>query len=206
MKRMILRICGLALAMALACCAGWGALAEAKDVFYISVDHCVRGGEYLLMLCDEGVNPRDITSEDILFIDQLSANSAGRIDAAIVFPGFTRCTAVVGGTFSDGSESPKRLGDYASSVLPGQLNTLEDAALEGTAFTHIYLGESVSSVGARAFADCGQLMYVYIPASVRSIASDAFDGCEGVTIGCKAGSAAHDFALETGIAFVLLND
>lgn len=180
-----------------------GALADAGDVFYISVDACEPGSEYLLMLCEEGVNVRSIAASDILFIDQMTADSYGRIEAAIVFPDFTTCVGVAGGVFTDGSASPRTLGSYTAARLPGRLDAIGEEAFSGTQFTHVYLSEYVTAIGPRAFANCGALKYVYIPASVTNISETAFAGTAGVTIGCEAGSTAYDYALEMGIPTVL---
>ena len=86
-------------------------------------------------------------------------------------------------------------------VVPDALETIDESAFEGCAFTHVILGSNVKTIGERAFANCPNLVYIEIPQSVISIAGDAFSGCNGVTIICKAGSAAHTFAMTNGIAF-----
>ena len=50
-----------------------------------------------------------------------------------------------------------------------------------------------------AFAGCSELKTITIPDSVTSIADDAFDGCDGLTIVCSDGSAAHEFAVGKSI-------
>ncbi|MDY5948979.1 MAG: leucine-rich repeat protein, partial [Oscillospiraceae bacterium] len=55
-----------------------------------------------------------------------------------------------------------------------------------------------------AFAQCTSLQTVTIPESVTSIASDAFSGCGSVTIRCKEGSAAHDFAVAESVNYSLI--
>ena len=67
------------------------------------------------------------------------------------------------------------------------LTKIEDSAFEGDTFTHVYLGESVTRIGSRAFADCEQLLYIFIPNPDTFIADDAFDGSPNVVIGCPGG-------------------
>lgn len=56
-------------------------------------------------------------------------------------------------------------------------------------------------IGANAFANCPNLVYIEIPQFVTSIANDAFSGSDGVTIICKKGSVAHEFAENHGISY-----
>lgn len=69
--------------------------------------------------------------------------------------------------------------------------------------------DSVTSIGARAFMDCGGLTSVTIPDSVTSIAYSAFESCIGltrVTIGKGVTSTDHSaFANCTGITEVIWN-
>ena len=50
-------------------------------------------------------------------------------------------------------------------------------------------GVSVTSIGARAFADCGSLLIAVIPASVNDIAENAFAGTD-IAVICPADSYA----------------
>ena len=86
-------------------------------------------------------------------------------------------------------------------ILPEALEIIEENAFEGCAFTHVYLGNRVADIGAKAFANCPNLVYIEIPESVTSIAEDAFSGSNGVTIVCKNGSAAYVFATTHSISY-----
>ena len=66
-------------------------------------------------------------------------------------------------------------------------------------FIYVYLGDSVTEIGARAFKGCAGMVYIEIPASVTKIGEDAFSGCGKLTIGCAAGSAAQAYAGAQGI-------
>ena len=46
----------------------------------------------------------------------------------------------------------------------------------------VIIPDGCTSIGSRAFADCKNLLYVRIPASVTYIAGDAFEGCEQAVI------------------------
>ncbi len=81
----------------------------------------------------------------------------------------------------------------ATVFLPA-LNTLNvlrlparTVSVEGEAFVHltceaVIIPDGCVSIGSRAFADCKNLLYVRIPASVTYIAEDAFAGCEQAVI------------------------
>ena len=181
-----------------------GALAEGLsvempgDVIPLTIDHCVPGNEYVLLMLKEGASLDSLQDSDILFIDQYTA-SGSTVLAGIVYPDFSRFDAAVGGVFSDGAASPRRLGTFWPTKLPEQLSVIEPEAFVNTRFTHLFLGGAVTAIGSRAFADCGKLEYVYIPASVTEIAGDAFSGSGRVTIGCAQGSAAQAFAQANGL-------
>lgn len=87
-------------------------------------------------------------------------------------------------------------------VLPDNLTVIEAEAFEGSSINSVKLQNKVTSIGSRAFADCGKLKQIYIPASVTSIAVDAFEGTRGLIIYCPAGSYAAGYAFEHGIDYV----
>lgn len=85
--------------------------------------------------------------------------------------------------------------------VPEALERIDESAFEGCAFTHVVLGDRVTTIDASAFANCPNLVYIEIPQFVTSIADDAFSGSDGVTIMCKKGSVAHEFAENHGISY-----
>lgn len=70
----------------------------------------------------------------------------------------------------------------ATLTLPKGLYTIEDEAFAGTIASAVVMPEGVISIGARAFSKCANLMEIVIPATVRNIAEDAFQGSDNVLI------------------------
>ncbi len=177
---------------------------DGKDYAVFRVSECTPGEGYFLMLTERGVGTAGLHDGDLFYhVDQLTADASEML-VAVVFPDFTSCDAYVGGVFSDGSASPRKLGTYRASRMPDQLAAIGDGAFMGSAFTHVILGERVTSIGHNAFADCPKLTYVYLPDSVTSIENDAFAGSDKVVIGCSSGSKAKEFAENNGISCKVL--
>ncbi len=186
-----------------------GVLYDAEnDTLTVTCSVCQAGNEYALLLVASGANLSGLNEDDLVFIDQLTANGAGAVEAVFVHPSFSACDVFLGGAFADGVASPRKLGSYSPSEVeehlfsaPAMLQVIEDEAFMGSLFTHVYLSESVTSIGLRAFADCTQLCYIYIPEATVYIADDAFSGCGAITIGGHPNSAAHRYAVEKGYAW-----
>lgn len=95
--------------------------------------------------------------------------------------------------------SPSRLS------FPAALQEIEEEAFEGLNVNIIDLrGSSVRIIGARAFADIHGLMRVYIPGSVTSISTQAFEGCTDFVICCAEGSYADTWA--RGLHYPVVNN
>lgn len=191
---------------------GAQAAAGGNSVSFV-IDKCIPGNQYAFFVLKGDMiisNPR---FDSLYCFDQLKAETA-EMQVAVVLPEFAPYDAYVGGVFSNDAASPRKLGSYAPDITtPAQLKEIEASAFEGSAFTHMILGEGVESIGARAFANCEDLTYVFVPCSVKSIASDAFvigDGEDAPTnpnivIGCCRGSAAESFAINNGIPYRILD-
>ena len=87
-------------------------------------------------------------------------------------------------------------------ILPSSLKTIEAEAFQGGTFKYVVLPESAVSIEKRAFAECQNLKDIYIPEEMMTIASDAFEGVDGLTIHGKNGSYAEYFAQKYGYGFV----
>lgn len=91
--------------------------------------------------------------------------------------------------------------DDPDLTLPEGTTVIEEEAFEGSNFQVVKLPSTVTSIEARAFADCPNLRQIEIPAGAQ-IADTAFEGVEGLTIFGWAGSPAETFAAAHGYTFV----
>ena len=66
--------------------------------------------------------------------------------------------------------------------LPANLKAIEAEAFTGLTVGGVILPDGCTTIGPRAFADCANLIYVRIPASVTDIAANAFEGCDSVRL------------------------
>ena len=89
--------------------------------------------------------------------------------------------------------------------LPASLTSIEADAFAGGAFSFVKLSEKTAKIGARAFADCAKLKYIYIPAATKTIDSTAFRNVNGLTIYGHAGSYAETYANANGYSFVAVD-
>ncbi len=87
-------------------------------------------------------------------------------------------------------------------MLPQALTEIGEEAFERAAFRYAQLPGNVTAIRSRAFADCPNLRHIYIPEATISIAQDAFDGVNGLTIHGISGSYAHFFAQNKGFSFI----
>ncbi len=89
-------------------------------------------------------------------------------------------------------------------VIPPGTLCIEEEAFEGTPARRVRLGEKVTAIMDRAFADCVSLEGIYIPSSCVYIAPDAFSGSAGVVIYCREDSFARSYAEGLNIPFVIV--
>jgi hypothetical protein len=64
----------------------------------------------------------------------------------------------------------------------------------------------MTSVERYSFANCKNLIQVYLPNEVTSIDSTAFKNSDSVRIHCYKDSVAHIYAVDNSIDFVLMSD
>ena len=91
--------------------------------------------------------------------------------------------------------------DETELILPTNLTTIEEEAFAAGAFTYVKLSENTTKIGPRAFADCPNLRYIYIPEATTSIDRYAFDNVYNLTIAGKDGSYAEFYAQKYGFKF-----
>ncbi len=89
-------------------------------------------------------------------------------------------------------------------VLPASLTAIESDAFSGGAFRFVKLPDNTASIGSGAFSGCGNLLYIYIPDSAVSIDAGAFGNSGTVSILCRSGSHAEEFALTYGFRRILV--
>lgn len=105
-------------------------------------------------------------------------------------------------------------------VWPQNLTKIDFGAFYGCDFTRLQLPDTLTEIGDWAFCNCRQLEYIEIPASVTVIGEQAFISedelilserysyapyTDKLVIGCYAGSAAEQFAIEHGMNYELLD-
>ena len=98
-----------------------------------------------------------------------------------------------------GNSCALTLGD--DLLLPDSLTSIGEEAFAGGAFTRVMLSAQTTSIGRRAFADCGRLILVRIPAETVVIDPEAFGDGELLTICGVPGSGAEAYAREHGCLF-----
>ena len=98
--------------------------------------------------------------------------------------------------------SYRALPSYYDATLPGDLRVIETQAFAGTSFRRGYIPDGAQALGAGAFKNCSELVFIRIPESVKEIATDAFTGCGDVTIVTPAGSYAEQFAKTYGFSWI----
>lgn len=86
--------------------------------------------------------------------------------------------------------------------LPTNLTFIEDQAFMSSSAVNVVIPNGCISIGAAAFADCTELQYIVIPESVKSIADDAFSGCDRLSIYAPTRSYAAAYAEFSGINWI----
>ena len=86
-------------------------------------------------------------------------------------------------------------------VLPDSVETIEVEAFSGCVFQYVRLSEETMELGSKAFADCPNLTFIYIPSKCTRIADDAFSNVNGLTIIGQDDSYAETYAKLYGFDF-----
>ena len=74
------------------------------------------------------------------------------------------------------------INDLSLLRLPSMLKEIDSEAFMCSAVEGVIIPEGCTAIGSKAFADCPNLVYIRIPASITSIADDAFEGSDFVRI------------------------
>jgi len=76
----------------------------------------------------------------------------------------------------------------------------------GKTNTRYTIPDGVKSIDDFAFFGCTSLTRVTVPDSVGSLAGNKFSGCENLILYCYEDTTAHQYAIDWGIPYVLLNE
>ena len=105
---------------------------------------------------------------------------------------------------SDHTSVSKYIANGSSITVPDGVTKIENETFANNdSITSVHLNE-VTSIGDKAFMNCKALTKVTIPSSVTTIASDAFQGCDNVTIYCNSGSVAETFAIDNDFPVIIM--
>lgn len=99
------------------------------------------------------------------------------------------------------TEAPVPIFD-SDFVLPSAMMIIDAKAFEGISAMSVKLSEATTTINSKAFANCPNLVQIYIPRTTSSIASDAFLGVKELIIYGYKGSYAENYAQEKGFTFV----
>ncbi len=61
--------------------------------------------------------------------------------------------------------------------LPEALTEIGEEAFMGSSLAAVTVPDTCRAIGRRAFAGCGQLVWIFVPGTVTDISPDAFEGC-----------------------------
>ena len=88
--------------------------------------------------------------------------------------------------------------------LPSSLKEIPDSLFFGChKLKNVKIPETVEKIGSFAFADCSCLETLDIPSSVEKIGFHVFGECPNLTLICEKYSAAHKYAVENDIPYML---
>lgn len=146
-----------------------------EDVIYSSSDESI-------ITAVNGVAP---TGANIGIISAVAPGTA-KVYASIPYGLTAECTVTV-------------TDDMPLVSLPEDLTEIKDEAFMGSDISRVEIPDGCTTIGSRAFAECGNLRYIYIPDSVTKIAEDAFQDCYMyIMMFCSEDSTAYQYAYDTG--------
>lgn len=132
--------------------------------------------------------------------DILAANQDGCLQA--ISAGTTELTAHCLG-FDEVRITVNVLDATCSSIsLPPAMTVISDEAFMNSGGKHIILPDGVEEIGSRAFANCGNLQTINIPASVNEVKDDLLANSEQAVILCGSGSMIEAYAFEHKLQYI----
>ena len=166
-----------------------------RKMMTVSVSGLIPDNDYFLLVSGTDADGPGALAQRV-YMNVVRATSQGTIHHAAIHAGLQEGQSVLlGGVFTDGV-SPRTLGvlRHLDNALPLRLNIIEAEAFMGAAFTSLYIGDSVTAIGDRAFKDCTSLRTLIIEGDSVAFGKDVFDGCISLVIVCSAGSTAAEYA------------
>lgn len=152
-----------------------------EDTAYMRSTSCLEEGYWCILCLDCG--EMLLEGEDVLDAHEWHVAACTPSDGADGQVGKVECT-VCGDMLQEEMIIPAS----RCMQLPWGLEALEEEALCGVGAAQITVPAGVTSIGARAFADCSSLVLVILPDTVQQIAADALEGSPAVLL-CSAGNA-----------------
>ena len=112
------------------------------------------------------------------------------------------------------SDNLKSIGQYAfyncsalaQLATTPRVTNIGTYAFYNTAITEVDVPVGVSTINNYTFANCADLTKITMRRTVASISTSAFNNSPNVVIYCYNGSAAHTFAVNNGIQFVIMEE
>ena len=122
---------------------------------------------------------------------------------------FYNCSHLEDMIFSDNVQFIGKYAFYGCTelelvLLAPRLISLGEYAFYNTRISEVEIPAGVSTINGYTFAKCSDLKKITMRRTVTSIAGTAFKDSSNVVIYCYNSSAAHVFAVEHGIAYVLM--
>ncbi len=135
-------------------------------------------------------------AENLEVIGMFAFKGCSALNGNLVIPSFVQ--RIDTAAFQECSSLSSAVINASITEIPSQMFYKCDS------LSSVTIPETVTSIGSYAFADCPNLTYIEIPASVESIAYSAFQH-DDIKLGVYTDSAAHQYAVDRGITFDLLD-
>ena len=93
----------------------------------------------------------------------------------------------------------------ATFSIPDGVTAIGEGTFCECEYTNIVIPNQITVIGNYAFLYCSDLTSITIPRTVQYIGWDAFYGCDNLVITCYSDSAAHQYAVNNNVPFILLD-
>lgn len=149
-------------------------------------------------------NPAQVEPEDMVYLRASTASGAAFMGW---YQGNTRCSTEERYWIFNQRKNMTYTALFRPAgtlVLPLALTEIGEEAFAGANMQAVEIAHGCAKIGARAFANCRDLAWIRIPASVTDIAENAFEGCGDAAIIAPENSAAQAYAFEHGLTWLEL--